>query len=197
MASLARRLVLGSLVRRALTRGRPTNNLVRRGSVIVGTSAVPLPVSAPRLQMSGGPRNPEHKPKNRSSEEKTARRRARDKPRKVKAKALTLRLSKKLSEPVSPKLQPFLLAVESFVVNQWLPSYPDGARLRKLQRDVAWRMNREESPGKLEYDQLVPIVGALVRKGAVRTRPGGKGSSMIITSPTSDDAEEEESSDNA
>lgn len=89
-----------------------------------------------------------------------------------------------LSEPVPRKLQPFLPAMESFIVNQWLPLYPDGARLRKLQRDVAWRMDRKESPGKLEYDKLLPIVGELARKGLIKTR--AKSGGVLVVMPPDD-----------
>jgi len=77
--------------------------------------------------------------------------------------------------------------------------YPQGARLKKLQRDVAWRMNRKESPGKLNMDdQLMPVVGVFLRKGLLQTRSNRNGS-LVIVHPQDDKVKEqvvEENSEN-
>lgn len=132
--------------------------------------------------MGGGPRNPEHK--NRPKEEKQDARRAKIEQRKAKAKppseSLIQNTQEQLDKPISPEILSYIPAMESYVLKKWLPMYPGGARLRKLQRDVAWRMNRKQSPGKLDFEMLLPFVGTLVRKGLVETRVNQRGVLILL-----------------
>ena len=88
-------------------------------------------------------------------------------------------------KPVPPELQKHLPAIETYVKEQWLPLFPYGAGIRKLQRDIAWRMKKKDgSPGKLERQVLDTILGELLRKGVIGLRPKGRaGISFVITSP--------------
>lgn len=132
--------------------------------------------------MGGGPRNPEHK--NRPKEEKQAARRANIEKRKARTKppseSLIKNTQEQLDKPISPEILSYIPAMESYVLKKWLPMYPGGARLRKLQRDVAWRMNRKQSPGKLDFEMLMPFVGTLVRKGLVETRVNQRGVLILL-----------------
>lgn len=74
-------------------------------------------------------------------------------------------------------------AIEEYIVNEWLIQYPLGARARKLQRDIAFRMKRKDRPGKLNYEDFLPIVGKLWKKGALRVGPAGKGEVIKIMPP--------------
>lgn len=136
--------------------------------------------------MAGGPRNPEHKRRNLSPEEKKERAAKQWKAREQTKKppAVKQDLSKHMKRPIPEKLHPYIPAMETYIVQEWLPSFPEGARLRKLQRDVAWRMNRKQSPGKLDYEAMLPIVGKLLRKGLIDIRQNKNGS-LVILSPSS------------
>jgi hypothetical protein len=81
---------------------------------------------------------------------------------------------------IPKELIPYISNIETYIVQEWLPSFPQGARLRKLQRDVAWRMNRKQSPGKLNYESLLPIIGQLIRKDLIGIRLNQHGSLVIV-----------------
>jgi hypothetical protein len=80
-------------------------------------------------------------------------------------------------------LNEILPELECFLKDQWLPSYPQGAQLRKLQRDVAFRMPRGLRPGKLTFQELMPMVGHFERKGVIRTK-AGRGGRVLIYHPS-------------
>jgi hypothetical protein len=46
--------------------------------------------------------------------------------------------SKYLNAPIPDHIHPYLPAIEAYVVDTWLPSFPLGARLKKLQRDITF-----------------------------------------------------------
>jgi len=87
------------------------------------------------------------------------------------------------NQPIPKKLQHHLPNIERFLTDTWLPMYPMGARLRKLQRDIAFRMPRKERPGKLTYEQLMPFVGVFESKGLIRLREKATNGTLIITHP--------------
>ena len=86
-----------------------------------------------------------------------------------------------LNEPVPDYLHPFLPAIEAFVVDTWLPTFPRGARLRRLQRDIAFRMLPvdQRPPGKVAFEDLSTVVGHLQRRGLVKTSEGRSGRMVI------------------
>lgn len=148
--------------------------------------------------MAGGPRNPEHK--NLTKEEKQARRAAKrnvilakTKPPSDKTSNAMLRL---LEQPIPKDVKPYMANLETYIIQEWIPQFPSGARLRKLQRDVTWRMNRKISPGRLEYDHLLPVVGELVRKGLLDTRFDNKAGKLVIVAATKNGDRKESSGDN-
>lgn len=89
--------------------------------------------------------------------------------------------AKFLDEPVPSHLQPYLPAIESFVVDTWLPTFPSGARLRRLQRDLAFRMLpiEQRPPDKLLYEELATVVGHLQRRGVLKTAAGRSGRMIL------------------
>ena len=89
--------------------------------------------------------------------------------------------AKFLQEPIPEYLQPFLPAMEAFVVDTWLPTFPRGARLRRLQRDIAFRMLPvdQRPPGKVALEDLSTVVGHLQRRGLVKTAAGRSGRLII------------------
>lgn len=143
--------------------------------------------------MGGGPRNPAHKRKNLSKEEKEKRRsakqRMREKGKKPKPPPsinhhTNEKWSKHMKTSIPKEVVPYVSDIETYIVQEWLPSFPQGARLRKLQRDVAWRMNRKQSPGKLNYESLLPIVGQLIRKDLIGVRIKEHGTLVIMPPDT-------------
>lgn len=56
--------------------------------------------------------------------------------------------------------------IKNYILKDWFRLHPGGAHLRKLQRDIAFRM--DNSPGKLDREHLLPIVAALENEGAVQ-----------------------------
>ena len=70
--------------------------------------------------------------------------------------------------------------LEAFVVETWLPTFPYGARLRRLQRDIAFRMLPAHQRGKLDYEtELVPLVGYLQRRGILKIASGRSGRMIL------------------
>ena len=185
MASSLRRRAL-PLLHRAVFHRRPL--------VPIMNATVPL-TQFPIRHMGGGPRNPEHK--NRPKEVKKAIRRAKAEKRKANTKPLPDIFKdppKAMMQPVPEQLHPYLPAIETYVVNEWLPRFPDGARLRKLQRDVAFRLKpRTQSPGKLPMQNIMTIVGVMSRKGIIRIRQSPKGSVVIMSPEKEGDRPAEES----
>jgi len=137
--------------------------------------------------MGGGPRNnPEHEGKNRIRELRDL-----SKEKEVSAKMVSPdntahELLPFLDKPVPKHLEKACPALEEYIVNTWLPMYPLGARIRKLQRDVAFRMKKRRL-GKLDYKELLPILGKFERKGLVKLRIGEKGRAIVILRPDADD----------
>ena len=84
-----------------------------------------------------------------------------------------------MGQPTPKKFKPYLAAIETYIVEKWLPSYPHGAKIRKLQRDIAFRM-KPDSPGKLPRNVLDTIVGDLHRRGVIGIRDKGQSSSVIV-----------------
>ena len=151
------------------------------------------------MMMGGGPRNPEHDRKNRirelrdlfkEKEVSAMRRNEKEGLRMVSPD--THELLPFLDKPVPKNLKEAFPAIEEYIVNTWLPMYPMGARIRKLQRDVAFRMKTRRL-GKLAYKELLPILGELERKGLVKLRIGKKGRAIVILRPDADDEIEEQS----
>lgn len=87
-------------------------------------------------------------------------------------------LKERLQLPLKslPKnIQSMVPDIKNYIIKRWLKLYPDGGHLRKLQRDIAYRM--DNSPGKLEHEHLLPIVAVLVEEGkieldAIRNKQG-------------------------
>lgn len=77
-------------------------------------------------------------------------------------------LKKNLQLPLNSlpkKIQSMLPEIKNYIIRHWLKMYPRGGQLRKLQRDIAYRM--DNSPGKLEHEHLLPIVTVLVEEGKI------------------------------
>jgi len=88
-----------------------------------------------------------------------------------------------LQNPIPEHLASKLPDLEAFVVETWLPTFPYGARLRRLQRDIAFRMLPVHQRGKLDYEtELVPLVGYLQRRGILKIASGRSGR-MILYHP--------------
>jgi hypothetical protein len=133
--------------------------------------------------MGGGPRNDEHK----------ERLRAIRKARKIYFKSLPERgpkspvctkhydeVIKWKTEPISKKIEHRVIHICSFIIYAWLNAYPHGASLRKLQRDIAFRMQRKHRiPGKLPYQVIMPIVGKLERENYLSIRMKSNGHVLI------------------
>jgi hypothetical protein len=133
--------------------------------------------------MGGGPRNEEHK----------LRLRAIRKARKIYFEAMPERppkpptctkhydeVSAWKTEPISKKIEHRVVHICSFIIYAWLNAYPFGSSLRKLQRDIAFRMQRKHRlPGKLPYQVIMPIVGKLERENYLKTKMKSNGHVLI------------------
>ena len=66
-------------------------------------------------------------------------------------------------------LRPYAADVERYIVHAWVQQYPLGARLRKLQRDIAFRMPwpAGDGLGKMDVDELKQFVCLLADRGLV------------------------------
>lgn len=93
-------------------------------------------------------------------------------------------------EPISENMKLHVENITRYITQEWLSMYPLGARLRKLQRDIAFRMPRKERPGKIPYEELLPILGHVESKGLINIRKSGKGL-LLITSPKREKAIDE------
>jgi hypothetical protein len=136
-----------------------------------------------KRNMGGGPRNEEHK----------ERLRAIRKARKIYFESLPERppkpsvctkhfneVTKWKNEPISKTVEHRVIHICSFIIYAWLNAYPNGASLRKLQRDIAFRMQRKHRlPGKLPYDVIMPIVGKLERENYLSVRMKSNGHVLI------------------
>ena len=90
--------------------------------------------------------------------------------------------------PIAPEIKDKLSHIESYIKGDWLDNYPLGACLRKLQRDVAFRMlPRELRTGKLPKDVFKPVVARLQEQGAVGVSINAKGLRYLIFRPGSRD----------
>ena len=90
---------------------------------------------------------------------------------------------KHMHKPVPKDIQPYLPAIQSYITETWLVKFPHGATVRKLQRDIAFRM-KKGSPGKLPRAVLDTVVGALCRQGVVTVRNKGQTDrQLVVTRP--------------
>lgn len=98
----------------------------------------------------------------------------------------------RMQKPVPEDLICYVPIIETYVVEQWLPSLSNGANFRKLQRDIAFRMENGP-PGKLDRSDLDTIVGELHRKGVIglRHKDGDARSFNIIPPPPVPQEQEE------
>ena len=72
--------------------------------------------------------------------------------------------------PIPPELEHYIPAMTAYIQDEWLPLYPKGANLRKLRRDIAWRMDRKKSPGKIPQKDLTAVIVKLRDDGIVSLR---------------------------
>mmetsp|Transcript_31775 Transcript_31775/g.46864 ORF Transcript_31775/g.46864 Transcript_31775/m.46864 type:complete len:272 (-) Transcript_31775:407-1222(-) len=91
-------------------------------------------------------------------------------------------LKKYLRQPLSSLPKNIMRSVpyiKEYIVKDWLRLYPKGGQLRRLQRDIAYRM--DNSPGKLDHEHLLPIVATLLDEGAIEldTIRNGQGTVTI------------------
>jgi hypothetical protein len=136
--------------------------------------------------MGGGKRNEEHKA------QKRALRRARKaafkglpppppKPPKVVNTNFFESLLEWKEHPVPEQLETSLPHIEDFITKMWLIAYPCGSNLRKLQRDIAFRMQSKHRPDrKLPYQVIMTIIGKLEREGYLKIKMSGKGHCLIF-----------------
>jgi hypothetical protein len=138
--------------------------------------------------MGGGPRNPEHIA--RAKAQNKARKAAnkllpppKPKPPKVVSTKMYDALGEWKDKPISTKIANIAPHIHDFIKDMWLKAYPLGSNLRKLQRDIAFRMERKYRPGKLPYQVIMPIVGKLEREGYLKTRVSSTGKCLIYCDP--------------
>jgi hypothetical protein len=133
--------------------------------------------------MGGGPRNEEHKERLRAI--RKARKIYFDSlpPRPPKPPICTKHydeMCKWKTEHISKRIEYRVIHICSFIIHAWLNAYPAGASLRKLQRDIAFRMQRRHRlPGKLPLQVIMPIVGKLERENYLKTRMKSNGHVLI------------------
>eukprot|EP00316_Scyphosphaera_apsteinii_P022687 CAMPEP_0119339534 /NCGR_PEP_ID=MMETSP1333-20130426/98444_1 /TAXON_ID=418940 /ORGANISM="Scyphosphaera apsteinii, Strain RCC1455" /LENGTH=165 /DNA_ID=CAMNT_0007351071 /DNA_START=149 /DNA_END=646 /DNA_ORIENTATION=- len=67
------------------------------------------------------------------------------------------------------KNSPYAAMLEQHIVKRWLPLYPNGAKLRKLQREISFNMKDRQgllgTQRKLPMDLLEPFVRDLEARG--------------------------------
>lgn len=80
--------------------------------------------------------------------------------------------------PLPLSLRPHAAVMENYVVNTWVNRYPQGARLRKLQRDLAFHLPKvslvdgsERHPGKLDVELIQSFADFLAEKGLIKLIP--------------------------
>jgi hypothetical protein len=76
--------------------------------------------------------------------------------------------------------------IVDYILNVFLVAFPAGARLRKLQRDIAFRMDTKDmylKNKKLQYEKILPIIGEMERAGQVKIRLGKQGR-LIMYKPS-------------
>lgn len=95
------------------------------------------------------------------------------------------------NKPISPEMKELLPHIEEFIKSIWLDKYPQGANLRKLQRDIAFRMPALR-PGKLSKEEIMPVLGHLEKEGLVKVRIRIDGHCLIYRPGSRDELEEEE-----
>jgi hypothetical protein len=77
-------------------------------------------------------------------------------------------------------------AIIDYILNVFLVAFPAGARLRKLQRDIAFRMDTKDlylKNKKLQYEKILPIIGEMERAGQLKIRLGKQGR-LIMYKPS-------------
>lgn len=90
------------------------------------------------------------------------------------------KMCKLKTEPISARVEHRLVHICNFIIYAWLNAYPFGASLRKLQRDIAFRMQRRyRLPEKLPLEEIMPIVGKLERENYLKTRMKVNGQVVI------------------
>jgi hypothetical protein len=94
------------------------------------------------------------------------------------------------NNPVPPEMNDLIPHLADFIQGTWLENYPEGANLRRLQRDIAFRMPMHR-PGKVPRENLMPILGQLEKQGVVTVRIKVNGNCLIYR-PGSSRSDEEE-----
>jgi hypothetical protein len=94
------------------------------------------------------------------------------------------------NNPAPPEMNDLIPHLVDFIKGTWLENYPEGANLRKLQRDIAFRMPLHR-PGKIPREMLMPILGHLEQQGVVTVRIKVNGNCLIYR-PGSSRSDEEE-----
>ena len=95
---------------------------------------------------------------------------------------------------ITKRMKPHVETITRYITQEWIHMYPFGARVRKLQRDLAFRMPRNERFGKVPYSQLYSILWQMENKGLISCRKACTGT-LIIASPDSPDNTNEETSE--
>jgi hypothetical protein len=91
-----------------------------------------------------------------------------------------------VDHPIPQELVNSKDAIVDYIMNVFLAAYPKGARLRKLQRDIAFRMDTKDmylKNKKMEYEKILPIIGEMERSGMIKIRLGKQGR-LIIYKPS-------------
>jgi hypothetical protein len=133
--------------------------------------------------MGGGPRNEEHKERLRAI--RKARKIYFDSlpPTPPKPPVCTKHydeMCKWKTKPISKRIEHRVVHICSFIIHAWLHAYPAGASLRKLQRDIAFRMQRRHRlPGKVPLQIIMTIVGKLERENYLKTKMKSNGHVLI------------------
>lgn len=176
----------GSMVRPSINYSCSQN--VIAGSLSLHRNQVKFPTIVQR-RMGGGSLNKEHKERMRAI--RKARKIYFDSlpPRPPKPPVCTKHydeMCKLKTEPISDLIAHRVVYICSFIVHAWLNAFPQGASLTKLQRDIAFRMQRRHRlPGKLPLSVIMPIVGKLERENYLKTKMKTNGHVLIYR----DDAE--------
>jgi hypothetical protein len=111
-----------------------------------------------------------------------------------------------LDLPITKNMLPAKDRIQQYITTDFLRNYLDGARLRKLQRDIAFRMDQSglemvfAKEKKLPLESLLNILGEMERNDQVRVRFAKKGKIVVcrpsnykfVSSSASDDQQPNE-----
>jgi hypothetical protein len=90
-----------------------------------------------------------------------------------------------LDLPITKNMLPAKDRIQQYITTDFLRNYLDGARLRKLQRDIAFRMDQSglemvfAKEKKLPLESLLNILGEMERNDQVRVRFAKKGKIVV------------------